>query len=235
MNLSQFNISLQESISLFKKLAIFKDVGKKPVGQYSSELKKIGKENRHKDFYQCAIKNIDYEIILIDDSIFQFSYDSKEVRYAYIQNPSTFISREEYLEHFFTKEDLLQMEEYELEDLLKGISDFEYEQFLNEQEMNITANYIRYDATLKGYRPLLHSYSHIHIGNNQDLRIPSSKTLTPLMFSKFSMKNSYYPIWKKYYKDNSTFKNEIKIAKTKCTVLPSNKWNIIEQNELYLT
>ena len=127
------------------------------------------------------------------------------------------------------------MEEYELTELLKGISDFEYEQFLNEQEMNISANYIRYDATLQGYKPLLHSYSHIHIGNNKDLRIPSSKTITPLMFSKFAIKNSYYALWKKYYDKNSTFKNDIKIAKSKCTILPSNKWNLIEQDELYLT
>jgi hypothetical protein len=235
MNLSKFNISLKESISLFKSLDIFKDVGKKPVGQYSDELKKISKQNRHREFYQCAIKNIDYEIILKDDSIFQFSYNEKELRYAYIQNPSIFISREEYLEHLFTKEDLLEMEDNELQGLLKGINDFEYEQFLNEQEMNLGANYIRYDATEQGYQPLLHSYSHIHIGNNQDLRIPSSKILTPLIFSKLSIKNSYYGIWKDYYNQNPSFKNEIKIAKNKCTSLPTNKWKVLEENELFLT
>lgn len=235
MNKAQFNISFKETVVVLKALGIFKDVGKKPIGEHSNELKKLAKQNRHRVIYDCAIKNLDYDIILKDDSIFQFKYDNDEIRYAFIQNPITFITKEEYLEHYFHKEDLLEMDEIELDELLKGISDFEYEQFLNEQELNITANIIRYDASNLGYTPLLHSFSHIHIGNNQDLRIPLDKIITPLKFSKFCIKNSFYPLWKNYFKKNNEFKDEIKLAKSKCSNLPSNKWKEIEKNELYLT
>lgn len=235
MNSSQFNISLGESIHFLKAIGLYKDTGKKDIGKHSDELKKISKKNRHSEYYNCAIKNLDYEVLLNDDSLIQFYFDTKSIRYAFIQNPMVFADKTQYLECIFPKEDLIEMTEEQLTDLHSSINDFEYEQFLNEQEINTSANYIRYDASLKGYLPLLHSYSHIHIGNTNDLRIPISKTLTPLMFTKFCVKNSYYSKWKQFYIENEYFKKDIKKSKDKCQQLTSDKWDNVEENELFLS
>jgi hypothetical protein len=48
----------------------------------------------------------------------QFSYDKGELRYAFIQNPYNFITKEEYAIQIFTPEELEDFSEYDLSDLI---------------------------------------------------------------------------------------------------------------------
>ena len=89
--------SVQEALKILKSFKLFKGVGTKPLGDHSFEFKKTSRKNRHIDIYNTALTNKDYEILLIEDSIFQFGVDQKTLRYAFIQNPNVFISKEDFL------------------------------------------------------------------------------------------------------------------------------------------
>jgi len=234
MNDAQFKISISKSIELLTTFSLFKSRGKKGIGNHSLNSKKIGKTNSINQIYSTAIENLDYEILLHDQSIFQFSNANGELRYAYIQNPHSFYTKEEYLNFIFTPDDLLAMDTDELNLLIEDIDENQYEQFLNEQELNSQSNYFRYDASSIGYSPLIHSFSHLHIGLNQNVRIPVSLLLTPLKFTKFCIKNTYFDKWKKYALGRVDLDKELSEIKKHCIKLNGTQWNAIEENELYL-
>ncbi len=233
--LADFNISLDESVSLLRDIKLFKGKGVKPTGTHSEESKKIAKTNRHIDIYSTAIENKDYEILLFDDSIFQFSINKTSLRYNFLQNPNVFSSKNDFLEKILGADTLLTLSEEQHNEYLEMINEEEYEQFLNEQELNMSANAIRYDLTEIGYEPLLHSYSHIHVGMNPSFRIPCSKILTPLKFVFFAIKHTYYRDWKSALETHSNFKHRIRDSKNRCASILSKYWTSEEIFELYLT
>jgi hypothetical protein len=233
MNLSQFTISYQNSIKLLKEFNLYKNIGTKPIGKYSDEIKRIGKENNKLEIYKTAINNLDYEILLIDDSIFQFSF-AEDIRYAFIQNPNFFVSKEDYLYELFDDDELTNLSEEELAIFVNTINEHDYEQFLNEQNINLKSNFFRYDASTLGYQPLVHSYSHLHLSMNEDLRIPISKILTPLKFVMFCIKNTYFAIWKEVLDKKTEFQKSIHDSKLLCTPLNKEHWQDNEKFELHL-
>lgn len=232
MTQGKFFSSINESVELLNKFKLFKSRGSKGNGIYSEEFLKLSKGNNIVETYKCAIKNGDYDILLKDDSIIQFQKNDDDLRYAYIQNPNVFIPKEEYLTLIYTTEELDELIDFSIEEL---IDENEYEQFLNEQSLNSVSNYFRYDCSSAGYKPLVHSYSHFHIGMNENVRIPTSKIITPLKFTKFCIKNTYFDDWKAQFEINPNFSNEVIKMKNDCQQLPANKWNLIENNDLHLT
>lgn len=232
MNLAQFNISLNTACNFLNEIDLYKDKGVKQVGNHSQEIKKVSKSKKHKAIYDCALKNFDYEFLLKDDSIFQFSFSDAELRYAFIQNPTYFVSKEEYLTQLLGNDELLKIDS--LDELMYLVDENEYEQFLNEQQLNSLANIIRYDATFLGHQPLLHSYAHLHVGLNDNLRIPLSIDLTPLVFVKFCIKNTYYKVWKNAIEKTENFQERLLTAKNFCSELERKKWSKIEEAELYI-
>lgn len=234
INESVFNISISESINLLKKINLFKGKGPKNVGDYSDIFKKISRRNKHIEIYNSIRDNLDYEIILNDDSFFQFSKQKNYLRYSYIENPNFNYTKYDFLRISFTDEEIVDFTE---EDINSLIDENEYEQFLNEQEINSNLTYIRYDYDPKGYIPLLHSCSHIHIGLNENFRIPSSLILTPLQFVTFSIKQRYYEIWKFHHEslEHHIITDNLKTIKNQClNITDQNIWNDVEKNEIYL-
>jgi len=223
---------IKEAIKLLKEIDLLKDSNIYEIGNHSEEFKKISRGNRHTEIYNCAIENLDYEILLKDDSIFQFSLNSSGVlRYCFIQNPSIFVDKFDYLREFYSPEELFT---YPDEELLSTINEEEYEQFVDDQNLNLEANIFRYDLDSAGYSPLLHSYSHIHIGLNENTRLSCSKILTPLKFVIFSIKNTYYKEWKNALKLNEALNQKIKESKDQCINLPKEFWSNDETFELYI-
>ena len=231
MNLGKFNASINDSAEFLKKFGLFKSKGVKGNGVFSDDFLKISKQKNIVETYKCAIENLDYNLILVDDSLIQFQLINDDLRYAYIQNPYKFISKEEYISIIYSIEDLEELSEFNTQDLL---NENEYEQFLNEQKLNSSSNYFRYDCSSRGYRPLVHSYSHFHIGVNENIRIPTSKIITPMSFTKFCIKNTYFEQWKSYFDLEPNFVGEIIKTKNECLSLTITKWNHLEENELYL-
>lgn len=231
MNQGKFISSINESAILLNKFELLKSKGPKGNGIYSDEFLKISKGNNIVETYKCAIKNNDYDFLLNDESIIQFQRKNDDLRYAYIQNPYKFISKEEYVVLIYTPEELEEYVDLSIEEL---INENEYEQFLNEQSLNSISNYFRYDCSPAGYQPLVHSYSHFHIGMNENVRIASSKIITPLKFTKFCVKNTYYENWKSQFELDPNFTTEVIKMKNDCLPLPPDKWNELEKNDLHL-
>lgn len=233
MNRAKFFTSINETEGLLRKFGLYKSKGPKGNGVYSEEFLKTCKNNNLVETYKCAIENKDYDFLLQDDSLVQFLMDGQDLRYAYIQNPYKFVTKEEYLQEIYMPEELSELTTlFSLEDLIK---EDEYEQFLNEQVLNSVSNYFRYDCSPAGYFPLVHSYSHIHIGPNENVRIPTSVILTPRKFTKFCIKNTYYDKWKVFCEDKHDFLEDVIKFKVDCIALPPDKWNDLEKNELYLS
>lgn len=233
MRIGKFNTSITDSIDLLKKFNLYKSTGPKGTGVYSQEFMKLSKGNDVVTIYECAIKNKDYDILLKDDSIIQFQKKDTDLRYAYIQNPYHFVSKQDYLTSIFTLDDL-ELYSDQLTNIDELIDEEEYEQFLNEQKLNSISNYFRYDCSPAGYDPLIHSYSHFHIGMNSNVRIPTSKIITPLKFTIFCVRNTYFEDWKKQFKSNPNFKDDILRIKKECGDLDKTMWSNHESNDLYL-
>lgn len=231
----QISSSVAGAILLLKEIGIYKGSGYKGVGNHSDTSKKVAKSNRHTDIYLTAIQNHDYEILLFDDSIFQFSALQNELRYSFIQNPNIHLSKEAYLETILAPEDLLKLDSSELDSLISSIDENEFEQFLNEQDLNIAANLIRYDFSRVGYVPLIHSCSHIHVGLNPSFRIPCSRVMTPLAFTIFSIKHTYYHFWKDSVNRIPHFNTKILDSKNLCLGLQNADWNDVEKTEFFLS
>lgn len=229
-----FKISLNESIFLLQKLKLYKDKGPKDIGKYSKEFKNACRSNKHIEIYNSIRDNLDYEIVLKDDSFFQFSIDDNYLRMSYIENPNYRYSKREFLEILYPPNEVNELSDDDLDNL---IDENEYEQFLNEQEINSNLVYIRYDYDEKGYKPLLHSYSHIHIGLKENFRIPTSLILTPMQFVCFCIKQVYHDIWSIYHNDNvenNVIVNKLASIKKQCIKISIHNWHPIEENELYI-
>ena len=234
INKSVFKISIDESIKHLKGINLFKDIGPNQIGCYSKEFKKVCRGNKHIDIYNCIVKNLDYEIILNDDSFFQFSWDNEYLRYSFIQNPNISFSKTDYLNQVFSLEEIDEMSDSDLDEL---VNEDDYEQFLNEQIQNNNPIYIRYDFDRKGYKPLLHSCSHIHFTLSEDMRISSQRIFTPHMFTYLCVKLCYYDSWKSHFelKEQNAIASEILDIKNRAFLISDKDiWNDIEKNEMYL-
>lgn len=233
ITLPVFNISFGETLALLKELKLYKGVGPKKRGDYSDDFLAVCRDNRHTDIYEVAIRNLDYEILLVDDSIIQLYVEDSKLRYCFIQNPNTHVGKLEYLRSIYAEDELVQFDEEAIEDLVAQINEDEYEQFLNEQEINLVATIVRYDYDARGYEPLVHSCSHLHVGLNDNFRITSSIIVSPLKFAIFCLKIVYYDKWKIFFEHHRDIISYLRRAKQACTPLVEN-WSELERHELFL-
>lgn len=221
MNLAIFNVSFSKSEKVLKEANLFKSKGIKPVGSVSDEFKSASLKSSYFKTFKIGLQNLDYDILLYDDSFFQFSFEKSEhnnypfLRYAFFQNPQEYISYEEYLESE------LNIDYTTAGDLFIE----EYQQYLTELEINTNSTTIRYDLDCKSYKPLIHSASHLHIGNSENVRIPCNKILSPLAFTIFVIKHIYYNNWQILIKDFEKFDNDFfKNLKQNCAFIMPPFW-----------
>lgn len=237
MNESQFNISVNNAYKFLKHCNLFRMKGIKSLVEHgvSDEFKEASQGGKYYDAYTKGLENYDYDVLLMDQSFFQFEYlhkqDCDEIRYAFFQNPIDFISYKEYLEIDPVCSSLDESID-EIGDIFYG----EYQQFLDEQEMNSVYTTIRYDSDLSNYLPLIHSVSHIHIGHNNNVRIPINKLISPLRFVAYVVKHVYYYLWKDLVSNDLVYlKSILEESNHGCQLLDGSKWNSVEELELYLT
>lgn len=188
-------IGYKNSIQLLKECDLFKNENKSRKMTFSRE--KISKDfisicqkDNYKEIYDTALKRGDYDILLKDNSFFQFTYskdDEKviEIRYAYYNVP--FIAE--------SYENFLQSNNFDYREV--GDSFFEeYDQYISEADLKKQVIPIRYDYDSIRHDPVVHSSSHMHLGHNNEVRIPCDKILCPDTFMAFVIRHVYF----KYYK-----------------------------------
>ena len=171
---------------------------------------------------------MDYDILLYDESLLQFEFTKFEedinLRYVYCQFPYDFPTYKTYLKD----------SGYDYNEVRDKLRD-DYEQEVSEAKLKKICIYIRYDYCPLLYKPIVHAASHLHFGNNNTIRIPISRIISPCSFVLFVLKHAYYNQWIGLMKNNN-FKNEFLSIKNSCTsLLDSGIFKNLDKKELYLT
>lgn len=170
---------------------------------FTKEFIKQSYKDDYRNAYRIARENLDYNFLIEEDgSIFQFGYELDEnekicdLRYAYYEAPSFQISYEEYLHDLD-----LNIEEC-------GNMFFEdYSQALSEATLKNNVTSIRYDFSIDQRKELIHPVSHIHIGQQNEVRLPVSFVMTPKNFVAFIVRHIFWNKWRIGMADPS-FKEE---------------------------
>lgn len=223
MNFTSFQEKINNAISLLKNLEIYKYKNLKNLKSFSEEFNKAAMSSEYKCVFQTALDNRDYHILLLDDSFFQFQYGTKNgevmLTYTYYQNPRSWISYDDFLIEV-------------LEDFSNGdVSRELYEDYLDDQAFGNTYITMRYEYKPCDYNEFIHAASHIHIGFNNNIRIPFDKIITPYMFTIFVIKHIYYKLWMEKI---DVMKSSIDREKVSCNNILPKYWTDLEKKELFI-
>ncbi|HDR8143061.1 hypothetical protein CON74_25620 [Bacillus thuringiensis] len=196
MNTSKIFIGYTQAKSLLSRAEIkleeeLSKAGSLRKSDLSLEFIKASyKYDDYRDLYKTARDNLDYNFLLNDGSIFQFGYETDpsenivDLRYAFYEAPAIIIPYEEFLH-----EQGLDIQEC-------GDAFFEeYTQYVSESDFKKHITNIRYDFSINQYSALIHPVSHIHIGQDNQIRLPVSFIMTPANFVAFIIRHIYWEKW----------------------------------------
>lgn len=224
--------SIKKAYSVLEELKLFKNKFAKN-SLYSNEFLQKSKNSNYIDAYNAAINNLDFDILLTDDSFFQFEErveklsngkNTTVVRFAYFENPYNTISYAEYLQkHGFNID--------EIGDELR----LDYEQDMSEKSLKEEFFTLRYDCSEGTYKKGIHPYSHFHIGFRESFSIPINKHISPLVFVNFVLKSRYYSHWSNQMTSNDAFSEAYFACKKDLFKVHSNFFSGDDNNELHIT
>ncbi|WP_318616770.1 DUF2290 domain-containing protein [Sporosarcina sp. YIM B06819] len=235
MNVAVINDSLRVAKKILKEVELYADYNKTreqtlTSDKFSEEFFRISQKDDYEEIYRVAMKNMDFDYVLLDDSIFQFScrlvdgrVERGTIRYAFYESPRKIITYEEFLlqNDLFIDEDDGAFIDY-------------YEQEKSEAALKNTVTPIRYDYDYGLFQPIHHPISHMHIGHNNQVRIPINKIISPAKFVVFVLRNVYPKLWKEaFYREQ--FKSLCLAAKNSCSDLDFNHFNEEEKRLLFLS
>lgn len=234
MKISKVFTSYNETISFMKKIDLLKKENYTrnftlDFSKFSSEFVQTFQKKDYVKTYMIAMENNDYDILLKDDSFFQFTYDNSDIkiiRYAYYENPFKYKTYEEFI---FSELGSLSEDEGDL--FLP-----EYEQYISESSIKLSINPMRfdYDGNDEHYKEMLHTGSHIHIGHNNEIRLPSKYLLTPLGFVIFVLRNQYLTYYKELLQEEK-LKNIILKEKKAFSKCPTILFKEDDESQLYFS
>lgn len=226
--------SLNDAKAILKEAELFKDYNKTreqtlSIRKFSEDFFRISQSNDYEKIYKVAMENMDFDFVLVDDSIFQFSCIQNErslkkgtIRYAYYENPRSYMTYEEFLS----------TNEIEDEEGSESFLDY-YEQEKAEARLKNSVTPFRYDYDYIHYEAIHHPVSHMHIGHNNNVRIPLNKVITPAIFVIFVLRNVYLKEWKQAF-DKERFRELCLSAKKSCQDLDLDFFNEDEKKLLHI-
>ena len=220
-----FATSYTESIRLLKDLNLLKEENVHNRS-YSDACPMYSRSKEYKVIYQNLVDYRDYDVLLKDDSMFQMSYQSGEYRLMFIQNPLEYMSFETFLENSGWEIDQENLEE------LHELYDDDYSQTLEEMNLNSGDMYLRYDVDFHGRKDNenIHAYTHLHVGLNNNIRIPVGRYMSPLAFTMFVIRHVYYDVWVEAVRNSKIVFD----YKNQCEQLPAKLWTEAEKRDFYL-
>lgn len=226
---NSFCIKVRKDVVHFlKKLELIQENAFSPEAHYAKSVKDIARNGSQWDIINEVWNTHSYDILLTDNSIFQFHKDQEDLRYCFIQNPKVKISWEEYLHiNDFDIENILPEELELLRGCFDNGDDDTCYHLVNDPV------YFRYDVSGVQYKEGIHPYSHLHIGLHNEIRLPASKILTPEMFTQFAIKMTYPELWKEKM-DDSKIAEINKTVKRTCENIPKDKWSELDKCDLFL-
>lgn len=233
MSPGRFWSSVGECIQLLKDLEFYKDENLHQYSSYSPKALEYSKSDDYPYIYQSMADELDYDILLKDDSMLQFNLMDGKLRLLYIQNPVNFITVEDFVVAYHG-EDL--NGEYSIEDLC-NIYQSDYDQYLETQHANKSVVYMRYDEDEKDYMPMIHSYTHLHIGVGNKIRIPFKMKITPMSFMLFVFQQVYYDLWAKEFKKSPNENKFFPYIRQKqfSVQLSNHQWTALEDELFFIS
>ena len=228
---SDFWTSYNNVTLLLRDLDMKKGLQDHKNNPYSKDLITISKKGDHRKLHEYMSQNLDYDILLYDDSMITMNKKDGQVKMTYLQRPTKFMEFMEFVS-VYHKEAL---ELYNKEEDLQELFGEDYDMHLDTMELNRNAIYIRYDEDEELYKTNIHPFIHLHIGLNSSIRIPSSVEITPLSFTLFILQQVYYDKWvKEFTKDES--ENHILGYAKKDTAIPvdAKHWQNSENTYIHL-
>lgn len=214
-------------VPYLSKMNLLKSNIYNPKGHCADSVRKIARIGNYEDIFEKVMNTYSYDILLTDDSVFQFHKEHDDYRYCFIQSPRVKMTWEEFLESIGTNE----------EDL--SISDVEqWHSYYDNDEAdcfrkNICPVYMRYDVSAEEYKEGEHPYSHLHIGINNEIRIPIALVLTPEMFTEFVIKMVYKRQWVNK-KNENYFVDFHKTLKRGCEPINLEFWSEIDKLDIFI-
>lgn len=200
INDAKIKCSINEGVKFLKEIGLYEEAIKKNcenleyTQKYSYNFKNLIYDDDYERMYKVAMENSDYDILLKDGSFFQFSYkkinkNNFKIRYNFYQNPYIDAENtyEDFIKDMYDKEYVDVGNEYRIY----------YEQYIAESKVNQNITPIRYDFDGDGYLELIHPISHLHIGKNNEVRLPLNYIVLPEMF----VQNVIMLIYSKYWKE----------------------------------
>ena len=225
---NSFNLRIaNEVVPYLEKLCLLKSNIYKPENHSTDSVREIAREGKYEDIFYETINTYSYDMLLVDDSIFQFHKEQNDYRYCFIQSPRVKMTWEEFLESIDTNEEELSVAEIE-----------QWHSYYDNDEAdcyrkNIYPVYMRYDVSAKEYKEGEHPYSHLHIGINNEIRIPIALVLTPEMFTEFVIKMVYKKQWADK-KNENYFVDFHKTLKRGCEPIQLEFWSEIDKLDIFI-
>lgn len=235
MNIGAINNSLRDAKKILKEVDLFGDYNKTrkqtlDSSKFSTDFFHNSQKDDYEGTYNVAMKNNDFDYVLVDDSFFQFScrliegsVERGSIRYAFYESPRKIRTYEEFL---FNNGLMLEEDDGTFTDY--------YEQEKSEAILKNAVTPIRYDYDFGLFQPIHHPISHMHIGHNNEVRIPINKMLSPAKFVIFVLRNVYPKVWKNAFLDEE-FKSLCLTAKNSCSDLDFDYFNEDEKKLLFLS
>ncbi|MBC1566941.1 DUF2290 domain-containing protein [Listeria booriae] len=203
---------------------------------FSSEFKKASITKSYNEMYTVARRQMDYNLLVKkDEAIFQFGYERKngrinELRYAFFECPIVYPSYGDFLDGInYTTEEVGDAFLSEYEDWKERCRD----NLVDEGKTKINPVSIRYDYSEAQYAGIKHPVSHFHIGENNEIRIPTKKIITPFSFVTFVLRNVYYQDWKRLIHTQAFSENYYK-GKRNCQDIKNNHFSPDEEKDFYM-
>ncbi len=236
MNNALFIMSIKEASDICKECGVLKNHLKSNADR-KVRMTQINKFEDYKKFATELQMKGEYDILLDDDSLFQFEGNlNKEIevngkkekydyyKYLFVQSPNRRLTFNEYMDGIDRTDP-----DYN-EELYREM--FENDSVLGD---NLFPFYVRYDVDMKGYKPNSHSYAHLHIGLKEGYRMPVSLILTPKAFVCMVLKLVYPSQWDE--RIVSVIKNREKYynsLKSQCLGNKNPHWEDCEKDDLFI-
>lgn len=233
-----FWASVRKCQTLLNELEFLQDVNNKR-GNYSQSFFHNKDLEDYIKIYDSNLENYDFELLLNDNSHFQFRHEANAISMAFFPRPNEFLNYEEFIYEIF-KDQIAELSKYEaqefLNEVLSGDNQGEYDQYLLELDNSKNVIPIRLDYDLDNYCKLYHPLCHLHIGTNNNIRIAVDKLATPYLFLLFVLKN-YFPDL--FFIIDSTGKkvvrNSIKFEDKKLSIPIKNPFFEDEHNIIHMS
>lgn len=192
MTADEFRRRIVQAVDFISKdLRIARTVSSKlslPVSKNFNDVA-LDSYSSYSDIYRSAVSLSQYNIMLDDYAVFQFSWtNDSSWRLAYLPNP--------WLSGVESSQELCS--EWEALEALGDLDQEGVSNLLDDLPYHGAIPAFRFEYSIEQYKEIAHPAAHLHIGRHDDNRWALSRPLDPLTFSMMIIRLYYPDAWNPY-------------------------------------